>query len=413
SYSNAGYQLLAAIIENASGTSFENYLNKNLWTPAGMFFTGNQLPKWDKKDLVGSYDISGNTDTEKQNLWGEWGVSLWNLGAGGILSTLNDLYKWHEALNSNKILSPESKEKLFTPYAPFKAGIGKAHYTYGWAIQQTPLGTLIEHNGGNGYNYTDFYRYIDKDLVMIYFTNERQTYSLRTLDSIPSALYGKPLPAFPKPQVTLTLAELKPLAGVYELPSGKKLNLQLINNVLSIHAIESETSRLLTNFPELQASNLTNNLESRIENVLDKIAKDSIKQIQKYIDLEGTIEQEKAYWDRTFSSWRQRFGTFKEVKIIGSRYLKNFLVSYAILEFEKGTTIVEIRQNEQKKFFVGHPSLLLPRYYRLIPQSKTEFLIHNHSLQTSTKIILNDEGMIIQNGKEIVLAKKTNSGTSR
>ncbi len=101
------------------------------------------------------------------------------------------------------ILSVESKKKLFPPYASFKAAIGQASYTYGWAIQTTPLGTLIEHNGGNGYNFTDFHRYTDRHLVVIFFTNERHTLSLRTLDSIPYYSLWKAITHFSKTKAWL------------------------------------------------------------------------------------------------------------------------------------------------------------------------------------------------------------------
>ena len=139
---------------------------------------------------------------------------------------------------------------------------------------------------------------------------------------------------------------------------------------------------------------------------MDKIARDSILEIQEFLDIESSMEEEKAYWNRTLLAWNVRLGPYKKTEIIGSTFQDTFLVTYALIEFDKGVTIAEFRQNEQKKFFIGHPSFLLPRYYRLIPQSKSEFLVYNHILQTSSKIVFNKQGLTIQSQDKDVFAKK-------
>jgi hypothetical protein len=118
------------------------------------------------------------------------------------------------------------------------------------------------------------------------------------------------------------------------------------------------------------------------------------------------MEEEIAYWNRAFSTWRERFGEFKKVEIIGSTNQNNYLTTYALLQFDKGMTIAEFRQNEQKKFFIGHPSFLLPRYYRLIPQSNSEFLINNKLLQTNTKLRFSNQGMTIHTSEVNVVIRK-------
>jgi len=57
--------------------------------------------------------------------------------------------------------------------------------------------------------------------------------------------------------------------------------------------------------------------------------------------------------------------------------------------FTKGSTVVEFQQNEDGKYFIGHPSFLLAKFYRLIPQNETEFLVYNQSYQTTTALVFN------------------------
>lgn len=54
-YSNVGYSLLAAVVELASGRSYERYLRENLFAPAGMTETGYLIPKWKREKLAVGY----------------------------------------------------------------------------------------------------------------------------------------------------------------------------------------------------------------------------------------------------------------------------------------------------------------------------------------------------------------------
>jgi beta-lactamase family protein/transcriptional activator len=65
--------------------------------------------------------------------------------AGSLYSTVDDLYRWDQALYGEKVLSTASKEKMFTP--------GLSNYGYGWVIRKANGVTTIEHGGGiNGFN---------------------------------------------------------------------------------------------------------------------------------------------------------------------------------------------------------------------------------------------------------------------
>src|SRR5262249_23190544 len=149
-YSNVGYSLLAAIVEIASGGPYEKYLRRTCWLPAGMEHTGYVSPGWDKSLLAHAYR-KDETDwgTPLDHLWDNDGP-YWNLkGNGGILSTMDDMYRWTQALQGDKILPEEWKKKLYTPHMA-EGPAAKSHYGYGWAIAKTSRGTrLIAHNGGN------------------------------------------------------------------------------------------------------------------------------------------------------------------------------------------------------------------------------------------------------------------------
>lgn len=170
-YSNVGYSLLAAIIEKSSGMTYEQYLNENLFKLAGMNQTGYKLPNWNETDIAAGYNGDMRWGKPNEKPWGASGP-YWNLlGNGGIVSTVEDLYKWHLALLWDKILDGTAKEKYYKRYIEEGPGAG-SYYGYGWAIFPTPRNTwLITHNGGNGIFFCDFLRYLDEDVNIIILCN--------------------------------------------------------------------------------------------------------------------------------------------------------------------------------------------------------------------------------------------------
>ena len=164
SYSNPGYSLLAAIIERVSGETYEAFLRKNLFAPAGMEATGYRLPKWNSAHIAHGYMDGVDQGTPLDHQWAETGP-YWNLfGNGGMLSTTGDLYKWSQALRGDRILSSVAKEKLFTP--------ALKNYAYGWRVTDTEYGRHIHHGGdsSNGFS-VNLNIYPDRNAVVIVLTN--------------------------------------------------------------------------------------------------------------------------------------------------------------------------------------------------------------------------------------------------
>ncbi len=173
-YSNVGYSLLGAIIEIVTKGPYERYLHENLFRPAGMANTGYVIPKWKRENLAVGYREDGTRwGSPLDHVWDKDGP-YWNLRAnGGVLSTVGDLYKWHLALEGEKILSKKAKEKYFAPHIAEQPE-AVSFYGYGWVNEKTPRGTtMLWHDGGNGFFYADFRRYVDEKVVYIIATNSR------------------------------------------------------------------------------------------------------------------------------------------------------------------------------------------------------------------------------------------------
>lgn len=111
-YSNAGYQTLAAIIEQISAHTFTDWLREELFRPAGLESTGFT------SDTVHDDACAATPRNEWRELpdWTEW-TPGWRNGSGNIVSTAADLYQWFLILRSDRLLSLEAQANLFAPHA--------------------------------------------------------------------------------------------------------------------------------------------------------------------------------------------------------------------------------------------------------------------------------------------------------
>ncbi len=193
-YANSGYSLLGAIVEIVSGKPYEAYLRENLFLPAGMGDTGYRLPKWDRRRIAVGYRSGERWGRPVEKPGAEDGP-YWALRAnGGILSTVDDLLRWHTALEGEAVLSAGAKNKMQARHVREGAG-ADTFYGYGWAVGDAPWGgRLIAHNGGNGVFFADFLRFVDDKLVVILFTNDSTVRGGRIAESLARLAHGDDVP---------------------------------------------------------------------------------------------------------------------------------------------------------------------------------------------------------------------------
>ncbi len=191
-YSNGGYSVLAAVVEVASGEGYDDYLRSRLFTPAGMRHTGFRVSPADRARLAHGYGAGGDWGTPLDHPWAADGP-YWELrGNGGILSTTGDLYRWHLALQGDRVLSAPERAKYVTPYVS-EGRWAHTEYGYGWSIGKSPTGkTEISHIGGNGYFESDFRRYVGDDAVIILSGNSVDFSALAIGDHLENRLFGLP-----------------------------------------------------------------------------------------------------------------------------------------------------------------------------------------------------------------------------
>src|SRR6056297_876104 len=140
SYNNSAYFLLGYIIEKVSGKTYPEFIEQNIFKPLEMnnSYYGsqkkiieNRAPGYQKKDEFVNAEYLSLTQP---------------YSAGSIMSTVNDLYKWHKALHDYKLVEKETLEKAFSNYTLNNGE--KINYGYGWFINEINGSSTIEHGGG-------------------------------------------------------------------------------------------------------------------------------------------------------------------------------------------------------------------------------------------------------------------------
>jgi CubicO group peptidase (beta-lactamase class C family) len=105
-HSHSAWGLLAAILEIASGQSYEVFTREQLFKPAGMKDTGFFGEPVSEERMALGY---GPRTDGKINAPPYWGKTSWLvLGSGGQVSTAPDMWRWLQAIYGGKILSAES-----------------------------------------------------------------------------------------------------------------------------------------------------------------------------------------------------------------------------------------------------------------------------------------------------------------
>ena len=122
SYSNAGYIVLGAVIEEVSGKSYERYIIDNVFKPAGMDRSGFPVRDGTNPALAVGYTNrtpDGSADGTVPNLGM---LPLKGCPAGSSSSPAEDLVKFDMAMRSGKLLGPAWTEWFYSGSRPSDAG---------------------------------------------------------------------------------------------------------------------------------------------------------------------------------------------------------------------------------------------------------------------------------------------------
>jgi CubicO group peptidase (beta-lactamase class C family) len=222
SYSNSGYFLLGYIIEKISGKTYGQYLDDNFFKPLGMT---NSYFGSDSRIIMNRAAGYQKGDTGMVN------ASIISMtipySAGSILSTVEDLYKWNQALHSYRLVKKETLARAFTEYH-LADGKGTG-YGYGWFLRKLQGSPTIEHGGGiNGFLTSGVYL-PDEDVFVAVLSNSTSNQPEFVSLKMAALLIGKPYNFIEIPYDRFTPGEYD---GIYENDEKTRRTISVENNKL-------------------------------------------------------------------------------------------------------------------------------------------------------------------------------------
>ena len=137
SYSNDGYNLLAAIVDIASGVGFDAFLRDSLFRPVGMMHSGvwgQEQPDVPIATLADPRHTTGRLPTIYRDgrSVGNWGYR----GPGGVYATASDVHRWIQALRSGRILSESSLRAMLGRHVLVREDTTVQNFAgYGWGVR--------------------------------------------------------------------------------------------------------------------------------------------------------------------------------------------------------------------------------------------------------------------------------------
>lgn len=134
-YANINYILLALIIENVSGMTYSDYMEKEVFLPLGM-----KKARVDEKGLEVSHRVTGY-EMKEDKIFPIDRVTDWSLGGADVLATVDDVYCLNKAIKHRLLLKEETWEEVLTPSPLNDMGMGCTVYC--WHGKHR-----IHHNGG-------------------------------------------------------------------------------------------------------------------------------------------------------------------------------------------------------------------------------------------------------------------------
>jgi len=200
-YDNTGYILLGYVIEKVSGQAYADYVAEHIFAPLGMKDSG-----YDVSGVILRHRASGYQASKDGWKNADYLDMTLPYAAGSLYSTTGDLLIWDRALAEGRILTPASRQAMFTDYGH--------EYGFGWQVGVVDGHPRVGHGGGiNGFS-TGITRYPQDGVVAIVLANFSAVPSKGVADNLAGLCVGTYQP--PK-AITLPTATLDRYVGDYVL----------------------------------------------------------------------------------------------------------------------------------------------------------------------------------------------------
>lgn len=311
-YSNAGYSLLAAVVEIASGRPFAVYMRDAVFRPAGM--TRTSLVTDPPSGPPSSWPVAMNGALRQGGPWLAhhrpygWG----EVGGTGVVTTTGDLYRWVRALDAGTVLDDDARRKLWTP--------ALEGYAYGWGIVRTARGrTLAMHDGTllpEGWNaQIRVYPQDSTTIIVLSSTRVRQELSGVAGHALDRLAFGGDV-SMPPAARPIARRDAERFAGTYALPSGAAFRISVdgAGRLMLEPCGQDAADRLLYPGDTVRGRHAEDSV--RAVRLFDALARDDWAAV-------GAIAgRPEAQWrprlERTWAWMRTRWGAFRGAEVLNT-----------------------------------------------------------------------------------------------
>lgn len=216
-YTNSGYYFLGYIIQKVTGTTYEKAVEKYIFKPLKMTQSGFAFKFLKDKSKAIGYEVFTEKTKKEAIIYDPPGP----FAAGGIYSTIEDLYKYYNGLKAYKILKKATLEKAYTAL--------KNNYGYGWVVVPMFDKKTVGHSGAGAGFRSNFVQIPEDDICIILLSNTENDLNNITGDVL-KILYNKPF----RIPVSIAVPKeiLKQYVGTYAVNDNFILYVTFENNKL-------------------------------------------------------------------------------------------------------------------------------------------------------------------------------------
>jgi len=222
-YNNSGYIILGYIIEKISGVSYAEFVETNILKKINM-----SSSVYGSKSKIIKNRASGYQKRSDYRNATYISLTL-PYAAGSIMSTVDDLLKWQQAISNNTLVKAKTIKKAFTNYT-LNNGT-KINYGYGWNINEINGTPTLEH-GGSIFGFKSMGVYIpSKDVYVVVLSNCDCNSPTTTALKIAALAIDNPFPDTNN-AVILSSQQLEQWVGTYEYDNNVIRHFKLIDGQL-------------------------------------------------------------------------------------------------------------------------------------------------------------------------------------
>lgn len=225
-YNNSNYNLLAWIIENIAGQTYNEFLKTNVFMPLGMcnseYDNGQSILMQKAYNYVRDYG---------KLVRAPYTNNLFSIGAGAFVTNCDDIQRWYECLKNREILSEQAYEIYYRE--------NSNHYCYG--LERYNEGGKVKYSHGGDFlgasAYTQYF--FEQDICIMVFSNTESLDQYRFGNSIARLMRGKiPKTSYKPKEVFVSIEKLEMYSGTYlpgkiqiEVKDGKVYLVRVNQNI--------------------------------------------------------------------------------------------------------------------------------------------------------------------------------------